>query len=43
MPGDTLHVEIWRDSPTEVRFRTHLDDGTVVLSDGYASLTAGGA
>jgi acyl dehydratase len=40
MPGDTLHMEIWHDSPAEVRFRTHLNDGTVVLSDGYARLTA---
>jgi acyl dehydratase len=43
MPGDALHVEIWRNSPADVRFRTLLDGGTVVLSDGYASLTTGAA
>jgi acyl dehydratase len=40
MPADTLHVQIWHDSSTEIRFRTQLDDGTVVISDGFASLTA---
>jgi acyl dehydratase len=36
-PGDTLHVDLWGSGP-EVRFVVRTDAGTVVLSDGRASI-----
>ncbi|MGQ0464165.1 MAG: MaoC/PaaZ C-terminal domain-containing protein [Sporichthyaceae bacterium] len=36
-PGDTLHVDLWR-SGSEVRFLARREDGTVVLSQGRASI-----
>ncbi|GEL24591.1 3-alpha,7-alpha,12-alpha-trihydroxy-5-beta-cholest-24-enoyl-CoA hydratase [Pseudonocardia sulfidoxydans NBRC 16205] len=38
LPGQTLTVEAWRDGG-DVWFRTRLDDGTVVLDRGRASVT----
>lgn len=34
MPGDTLHVDVWRVNDGEAQFRTRKDDGTVVLTNG---------
>jgi acyl dehydratase len=37
-PGDTLHVDLWG-SGGDVRFAVRTDAGTVVLSDGRATIT----
>lgn len=39
LPGDTLHVDVWR-TGDEALFRTRKDDGTVVLTNGRCSLNA---
>jgi len=39
VPGSSLTTELWRDGP-DVHFRTHTDDGTVVLDRGRATVDA---
>jgi acyl dehydratase len=39
MPGDTLHVDIWRTGESAVAFRTRRGDGTVVITNGAATLS----
>ena len=40
-PGDTLVTEIWRAAPTEIAFRTSVEErGKVVLSGGVVELSA---
>jgi hypothetical protein len=36
-PGDTLHIDLW-DNDGDVRFLVRTDAGTVVLSDGRATI-----
>lgn len=38
LPGDNLHIDIWRTADAEVLFRTRKDDGTVVLTNGRCTL-----
>jgi acyl dehydratase len=38
MPGDTLRVDMCRGDDSQVHFQTTRDDGTVVLSDGIATI-----
>lgn len=38
LPGDTLHVDIWRSAEDETLFQTRKDDGTVVLANGRCTL-----
>ncbi|WP_425432324.1 MaoC/PaaZ C-terminal domain-containing protein [Haloechinothrix alba] len=40
LPGDSLHVDIWRTEEDKGLFRTRKDDGTVVLSNGRCTLNA---
>lgn len=37
-PGDTLHVDLWHPADGTVRFRTRNDAGTVLLSNGVATV-----
>ncbi|GLZ15945.1 3-hydroxyacyl-thioester dehydratase HtdY [Actinomadura sp. NBRC 104425] len=38
LPGDTLHIDIWRTAEDQALFRTRKDDGTVVLTNGRCTL-----
>lgn len=38
LPGDTLHIDIWRIAEDQALFRTRKDDGTVVLTNGRCTL-----
>lgn len=41
LPGDILHVDIWRAGEDRAAFRTRKGDGTVVLANGSCTLDAG--
>ncbi|NKQ54289.1 3-hydroxyacyl-thioester dehydratase [Amycolatopsis sp. K13G38] len=38
LPGDVLHVDIWRTGEDQAYFQTRKDDGTVVLTNGVCTL-----
>lgn len=38
LPGDTLHIDIWRTAEKSAVFRTRKADGTVVLTNGRCTL-----